>query len=119
MPLHLDYRPKKLEDIVGNRAVVESIGKILARKEDFPRAWLFRGPSGCGKTTLLRVIGGFESYSGEILHDGEAVNFPSPKRFMVFQELNQLLPWKTALENVIFGLKVTGGDKQNIYKMNC
>lgn len=63
------------------------------------------GFSGCGKTTLLRTIAGLESYTGEILHDGERVSAPSSKRFMVFQELNQLLPWRTALGNVAFGLE--------------
>jgi len=63
------------------------------------------GFSGCGKTTLLRTIAGLEAYTGEILHNDERVATPSSKRFMVFQELNQLLPWRTALENVAFGLE--------------
>ena len=63
------------------------------------------GFSGCGKTTLLRTIAGLEAYTGEILHNDERVATPPSKRFMVFQELNQLLPWRTALENVAFGLE--------------
>jgi len=66
------------------------------------------GFSGCGKTTLLRVIGGFETYTGEVIHEGQPVVNPSLSRFMVFQTLEQLLPWKTVFENVIFGLKLTG-----------
>jgi NitT/TauT family transport system ATP-binding protein len=66
------------------------------------------GFSGCGKTTLLRVIGGFETYTGEVIHEDQLVDSPSPGRFMVFQTLEQLLPWKTVFENVAFGLKLTG-----------
>ena len=66
------------------------------------------GFSGCGKTTLLRIIGGFESYSGKVTHNGHAIKEPSPDRFMVFQDLNQLLPWKTVLGNVTFGLEIAG-----------
>lgn len=64
------------------------------------------GPSGCGKSTILKAIGGFiKPASGEILCDGEAVKKPSAARAMVFQEFDQLLTWKSALENVIFALK--------------
>lgn len=66
------------------------------------------GFSGCGKTTLLRVMGGFETYTGEVIHEDQPVNSPSPSRFMVFQTLEQLLPWKTVFENVAFGLKLAG-----------
>ena len=66
------------------------------------------GFSGCGKTTLLRVIGGFETYTGEVIHEDQLVDSPSPGRFMVFQTLEQLLPWKTVFENVAFGLRLTG-----------
>lgn len=64
------------------------------------------GPSGCGKTTLLEHIGGFQSTdSGEIIHENKKVLNPEVKRVMVFQDFNQLFPWKTVLENVIFPLK--------------
>ena len=65
------------------------------------------GPSGCGKSTLLGLIAGFEKYEkGNILLKGEKVLNPSPKSLMVFQDFNQLLPWKTVLENVLFPLNI-------------
>ncbi len=65
------------------------------------------GPSGCGKSTLLRCIAGFEELTdGEILLEGKPVKKPGPDRTMVFQGFDQLLPWKTVLENVEFPLKV-------------
>ena len=66
------------------------------------------GPSGCGKTTLLRLIAGFESYQGKILIDGKQVTSPGTDRFMVFQQFNQLLPWKTVYGNIEFGLRLKG-----------
>lgn len=55
MPLHLDYRPKVLEELFGNDAIKESILSLFAR-EDKPHAFLFTGPTGCGKTSVARIL---------------------------------------------------------------
>src|SRR6187402_2573991 len=66
------------------------------------------GPSGCGKSTLLKAIGGFITpVEGEIRLDGQAIRAPGPDRIMVFQEFDQLPPWKTVLQNVMFPLRAT------------
>ncbi|MBP5608425.1 MAG: ABC transporter ATP-binding protein [Lachnospiraceae bacterium] len=62
------------------------------------------GPSGCGKSTLLRCIAGFEEYSGSVYVNGEKRNTPGIDRFMVFQDFNQLFPWKSVLKNVSYPL---------------
>lgn len=63
------------------------------------------GPSGCGKSTLLKAIGGFITpVEGEIRLEGRAVNAPGPDRIVVFQEFDQLPPWKTVKQNVMFPL---------------
>jgi ABC-type Fe3+/spermidine/putrescine transport system ATPase subunit len=72
------------------------------------------GPSGCGKTTTLRMIGGHEfPSSGDILLDGESlVSLPPHKRptTTVFQHF-ALFPHRTVLQNVEFGLKMHGVQK--------
>ncbi|SAK90609.1 ABC transporter [Caballeronia arationis] len=65
------------------------------------------GPSGCGKSTLLKAIAGFiEPVAGEITLDGARVRGPGADRIVVFQEFDQLPPWKTVLQNVAFPLRV-------------
>lgn len=66
------------------------------------------GPSGCGKSTVLNAVAGYIAPErGSILVDGERVVAPGPDRGMVFQQ-SSLLPWKTVLDNVGFGLKMRG-----------
>jgi len=54
--LHIDHRPKTLEEVAGNVAVKKSLESILGKGEKTPHAFLFTGPSGCGKTTLARIL---------------------------------------------------------------
>jgi NitT/TauT family transport system ATP-binding protein len=66
------------------------------------------GPSGCGKSTMLKAVGGWLAPSeGEIRLKGRRVDRPGPDRMAVFQEFDQLLPWKTVRQNVMFPLAVT------------
>lgn len=68
----------------------------------------FLGYSGCGKTTLLRMIAGFErATEGEILLNGKNRSRPEKDIILVSQDFNQLLPWKTVLDNVVHPLLVT------------
>jgi len=68
------------------------------------------GPSGCGKSTLLRLVAGLISpTSGRILVRGKEVNKPISDVGMVFQS-PVLLPWRTALDNILFVAEIGGRD---------
>ncbi len=67
--------------------------------------FILLGPSGCGKSTLLKAVAGFiEPTEGRIAIDGKTVQGPGPDRIVVFQEFDQLPPWKTLRQNVAFPL---------------
>ncbi|MDR2099198.1 MAG: ABC transporter ATP-binding protein [Campylobacteraceae bacterium] len=66
------------------------------------------GPSGCGKSTILKAIGGFiKPARGSIVLNGKEIKKPGFDRGFVFQEFDQLLPWKSALENIVFAIRST------------
>lgn len=66
------------------------------------------GPSGCGKTTFLNAVDGLTRISGGSLTlDGRPITKPGRDRAMVFQQPS-LLPWRTVLGNVVYGLELQG-----------
>jgi NitT/TauT family transport system ATP-binding protein len=67
------------------------------------------GPSGCGKSTLLKAIGGYVApVEGRILLRGTPARKPGPDRVFIFQDFEQLLPWKTVCGNIVFALTASG-----------
>jgi NitT/TauT family transport system ATP-binding protein len=67
------------------------------------------GPSGCGKSSILKSVGGFlPPVEGTLTINGRPITKPGPDRMMVFQEFEQLLPWRTVLGNVLFPMRATG-----------
>ena len=71
------------------------------------------GPSGCGKTTALNLVAGFEQpTTGSVRFRGRPVERPSIERPVVFQGDDSLYSWLTVRENVEFGLRMLGVDKE-------
>lgn len=100
--LKIENLKKKYDN--SDRIILNNID-LSINEEDF---LCVLGPSGCGKSTLIRCIAGFEDYKGSITVNGEKVVKPGPDRIMVFQDFNQLFPWKTVLGNITYALKVGG-----------
>lgn len=98
---------KKLEIMKLTKCYASSNGVLRALDEvnfsvDKGEFLTVLGPSGCGKSTLIRCIAGFEKPTrGKVLLEGKEVTNSGPDRVMIFQEFNQLFPWKTVLRNVI------------------
>lgn len=102
--LEIQGLTKVFEDQANPNEVLKDLN-LQVGKRDF---LCILGPSGCGKTTLLRCIAGFEKYDGRILVDGVVKDAPGTDRIMVFQDFNQLFPWKTVEKNIQYPL-VLGG----------
>ena len=67
------------------------------------------GPSGCGKSTLLMMIAGLDAPSqGTIGVAGHALTQPRAETGIMFQDPT-LLPWKSALDNVLFPFHAADG----------
>ncbi len=69
------------------------------------------GPSGCGKTTVLNAIAGLVAPTrGSVMIDGQISDRPGRNRSVVFQQAS-LLPWRTALQNIAYGLELNKVNK--------
>lgn len=79
----------------GNLKVLENFSISLEKG----KVHCIFGASGCGKTTLLNALTGMNK-----LESGERLSLENKKFSYVFQE-DRLLPWATALENVLFVLR--------------
>lgn len=75
------------------------------------------GPSGSGKSTLLRIMEGLSRPTrGTVEVLGQSLSQPMAETGMVFQEYS-LLPWRTIIDNVAFGLEVRGMAKKERYEI--
>jgi NitT/TauT family transport system ATP-binding protein len=85
-------------------AVEEASFEVAARERV-----IVIGQSGSGKSTLLKAVAGFlPPAGGAITVAGRKTVEPGPDRAVVFQEFDQLFPWRNVLENVAYPLRVNG-----------
>jgi thiamine transport system ATP-binding protein len=95
----------------GDRVVLDQVSLTMAAGD----VVALLGPSGSGKSTLLKAIAGIvRPDSGTIAIDGRDITaVPTHRRHigLVFQD-NQLFPHRSVLDNVAFGLQMTGVDRR-------
>ena len=75
MSLYLKYRPKTLEDVIGNAEIVSSLDNMLADKKACPHSFLLTGPTGCGKTTIGRIIAERLDCKGQDFREVDSADF--------------------------------------------
>src|SRR5882672_333226 len=104
-PIVLEAIGKRYETASGAVQAVESVS-LTVRAEEFVT---LLGPSGCGKSTVLGMIAGLvRPDAGRVLVAGTPCAGPNPEQVaLVFQD-GGLFPWRTALDNVTFGLELRG-----------
>ena len=104
-PIVLEAIGKRYETTSGAVQAVDSVS-LTVRAEEFVT---LLGPSGCGKSTVLGMIAGLvRPDAGRVLVDGTPSDGPNPDKVaLVFQD-GGLFPWRTALDNVTFGLELRG-----------
>ncbi len=106
--LHVVYRSREGKDV----EAVRGVDFDLANKPDEGEIVVLLGPSGCGKSTILKAVAGLlPPTKGEILVDGVAVEGVGRDRGMVFQAYTSF-GWLTVRENVEYGLRLRGIDKE-------
>jgi NitT/TauT family transport system ATP-binding protein len=91
-------------------APVVALGEVSFRVEAHQFVSIV-GPSGCGKSTLLQCVAGLmRPTAGAVVLDGREVTGPPEDLILLFQEYNKsLMPWRTVLSNVCFGLEGRAG----------
>ena len=105
--LRVEYQKPKSEKVF---VAVDGVSLDVAQGEFITIV----GSSGCGKSTLLLTVAGLMPASAGVVQiDGVAVTGPGPDRAMVFQD-PCLMPWRSILGNVKFGLEMQRWKKDNI-----
>ena len=102
--LKIEHLTKSYESQKEKTTIINDLNLEIARGEFV----CILGPSGCGKSTLIRCIAGFEDFEGTITSNGKVVKKAGTDRIMVFQDFNQLYPWKTVEKNIEYPLKLKG-----------
>ena len=115
--LNIDKVTKIYPTPKGDYVVLDDL-ELKVRREEFIS---IIGHSGCGKSTLLTMIAGLNEISrGTITADNQVVTGAGPDRAVIFQSPS-LMPWLSAYENVMLGVKQvfahgTKKDRDNIVK---
>ena len=110
------FKIKEVNKIFHNKNLDIEILKDLNLTIEDGEFVVVLGPSGCGKTTLLRMLAGLEFPStGTITENDMPILKPSTDRGFVFHQYS-LFPWRNVLDNVAFGLEISGMEEEERYE---
>jgi NitT/TauT family transport system ATP-binding protein len=110
---HFNAIPSRTVTDTNLTSVIENISLLIEEGEFV----CFVGPTGCGKTTLLNIMAGLDiPTEGHVFLNGQLVKETGPDRIMVFQE-NALFPWLNVIDNVEFGLKMAGVEREKRHEI--
>ncbi|MEG0750717.1 MAG: ABC transporter ATP-binding protein [Oscillospiraceae bacterium] len=112
--IRCEHVGKEFDNASGARKVLDDIS-ISVHENEF---LVLFGPGQCGKTTLINMLSGLDSSTSGVVYLGDKpVSEPGPERGVVFQSIS-LFPWLTVKENVAFGPKCRGINRQ-IYEKSA
>ncbi len=105
--VRLEYRDVTMQFAGGGQKAFTAVSEVSFSMRDREIVSLI-GPSGCGKSTLLNIGAGLLAPSaGAAFVDGERVTGPNAHVAIMLQK-DLLLPWRTVMENVLFGAEIQG-----------
>jgi NitT/TauT family transport system ATP-binding protein len=116
MSLRLGLRNATVNYPLPERGLLAALGPVTFDVEPGSFACLI-GPSGCGKSTLIRILGGLQRPTrGEALINNTPIVEPPQRIGVMFQDAN-LMPWRTALDNIALPLELAGVSKPERHRV--
>lgn len=102
--LRVDRISKSFQISEGRQSVLQDVTLEVTKNS----VLCILGYSGCGKTTLLRIMSALERPDkGNVLVDNNNYSIPSKDVLLLFQDFNQLFPWKSIILNIVHALLIT------------
>jgi len=115
MSLRLAVRNITVDYLLPGGGLLAALGPVTFDVEPGSFVCLI-GPSGCGKSTLIRILGGLQRPTrGEALINNTPIVEPPRRIGVMFQDAN-LMPWRTALDNIALPLELAGVSKKERHR---
>lgn len=89
--LHLDYRPRELDEVVGQDAAVKSLRGLIDRRA--AQTFLLTGPSGTGKTTMARIAAHMLGCAAKDIREIDAATNTGIEAMRAVQDMVQYRPF--------------------------